>query len=364
MAQSRSTTPAEEASFIDAITKRWITGVSDKDCIAHAREWLARNLSELGAIWHDAPGMARLFWNEAGKLWIEREDGATVQIRDILPSYFRRLMTLREGRCDDNSFIQASPADLCRAVHVALAYRGWIILEEELPAGAIPPAPQADRPRIICISGSTRFIDQIALVAWDFEKGGDIAIGPHLLPRSAEIGDSHQAEKEGVKDVLDRLHLAKIDLCDQVFVVNPGGYIGDSTAAEIAYAQETGKPVAFLVEPLDMSELQQPSGIAGGLRAQDLETLGRGDSVHDATVLRDGVRAEVAARIGLKVGDVVNMRAASGDDLPGAPWLGLVRWVAGDGQSFSIVDDPAAYDIARIKVVYTYFLTLQVPAKS
>jgi hypothetical protein len=44
---------------------------------------------------------------------------------------------------------------------------------------------------------------------------------------------------------LDWLHLAKIDMADEVLVVNPGGYIGESTRREIEYAERTGKPVAY-----------------------------------------------------------------------------------------------------------------------
>ncbi len=47
------------------------------------------------------------------------------------------------------------------------------------------------------------------------------------------------------KIALDALHLHKIDLADRVLVVNPGGYIGESTSKEIAYAQATGKPISF-----------------------------------------------------------------------------------------------------------------------
>ena len=47
------------------------------------------------------------------------------------------------------------------------------------------------------------------------------------------------------KTVLDELHLRKIDLADRVLVVNPGGYVGDSTTREIAYARATGTPVSF-----------------------------------------------------------------------------------------------------------------------
>ncbi len=45
--------------------------------------------------------------------------------------------------------------------------------------------------------------------------------------------------------MLDILHLHKIDLVDRVLVVNPGGYIGESTGKEIAYARTNGKPVSF-----------------------------------------------------------------------------------------------------------------------
>ncbi|WP_442928175.1 hypothetical protein [Microbacterium sp. CCNWLW41] len=47
------------------------------------------------------------------------------------------------------------------------------------------------------------------------------------------------------KAVLDALHLRKIDLADRVLVVNPGGYVGDSTRREIAYARAQGKAVSF-----------------------------------------------------------------------------------------------------------------------
>lgn len=54
------------------------------------------------------------------------------------------------------------------------------------------------------------------------------------------------AEHEGKKEHMDELHKRKIDLCDEVFVFNKGGYIGESTRSEINYANETGKPVKYL----------------------------------------------------------------------------------------------------------------------
>ncbi len=51
------------------------------------------------------------------------------------------------------------------------------------------------------------------------------------------------------KAALGALHLAKIDLADRVLVVNPGGYVGESTRREIRYAHRTGKPVEFTDAP-------------------------------------------------------------------------------------------------------------------
>lgn len=54
---------------------------------------------------------------------------------------------------------------------------------------------------------------------------------------------------EGTKAMLDDMHLRKIDLADEIFVINVDGYIGESTRREIAYAKQTGKPVRYLCEP-------------------------------------------------------------------------------------------------------------------
>lgn len=52
--------------------------------------------------------------------------------------------------------------------------------------------------------------------------------------------------KPGVKEMLDDMHLCKIDMADEIFVINVGGYIGESTKREIAYAEQKGKKVNYL----------------------------------------------------------------------------------------------------------------------
>lgn len=102
------------------------------------------------------------------------------------------------------------------------------------------------KPRIACICGSSRFICEIAVLAWQLEKEGTIALGMHLLPEYYAEGADHQAELEGVAEQMDELHLRKIDLADVVYVVAVGGYMGESTKREVAYARGLGKPMSFL----------------------------------------------------------------------------------------------------------------------
>lgn len=58
--------------------------------------------------------------------------------------------------------------------------------------------------------------------------------------------NDHHGEISGNKEALDELHLRKIDLADEVFVINIDGYIGKSTRNEIEYAKKQGKPIHYL----------------------------------------------------------------------------------------------------------------------
>ena len=93
-----------------------------------------------------------------------------------------------------------------------------------------------DRPEIVCICGSTKFTAEMRAANRELTWAGVIVVAP------SEAEESPTTEQ---KVVLDALHLRKIDLADRVLVVNPGGYIGDSTRREIAYARAAGKPVTF-----------------------------------------------------------------------------------------------------------------------
>lgn len=106
-----------------------------------------------------------------------------------------------------------------------------------------------DKPKIVVLCGSTRFVDFMAVVAWWIERDeGAITMGTHLLPPwySDDLQGHHQAEHEGVKAKMDALHLAKIDRADEVFVVNFDGYVGESTAAEINHAVSRNLRIRWL----------------------------------------------------------------------------------------------------------------------
>lgn len=97
------------------------------------------------------------------------------------------------------------------------------------------------RPQIACISGSMRFVAQMQAHAADLSLLGWVVVMPHVNGNTTPLTEPEKA-------ALDRLHLAKIDLADEVHVINVGGYIGESTRREVAYATATGKPIRYFGE--------------------------------------------------------------------------------------------------------------------
>lgn len=96
--------------------------------------------------------------------------------------------------------------------------------------------------KVITLCGSTKFKEQYIETQKRLTFEGNIVISVGLFGHS---GDD-EVWTEGTKDMLDDMHLRKIDMADEVFVINVGGYIGESTKREIAYAKENGKVVRFL----------------------------------------------------------------------------------------------------------------------
>lgn len=102
------------------------------------------------------------------------------------------------------------------------------------------------KPIIVCLCGSTRFMDAFQAANLTETIAGKIvlSIGCNTKSDSDLIALGELTEE--AKAALDELHKRKIDLADEVLVLNVGGYIGESTRSEIDYAQRHGKTLRFL----------------------------------------------------------------------------------------------------------------------
>jgi len=103
--------------------------------------------------------------------------------------------------------------------------------------------------KVITWCGSTKFKEEFMRVQKDLTLKGNIVISVGLFGHS---GDNEVWENmdEGkftkTKEMLDDMHKRKIDMADEIFVINVGGYIGESTKSEIEYAKDTGKKINYL----------------------------------------------------------------------------------------------------------------------
>ena len=104
---------------------------------------------------------------------------------------------------------------------------------------------------VITICGSTRFKNEFLEAQKRLTLEGNIVISVGLFGHS---GDQEVWENmdEGTltktKEMLDDMHKRKIDMADSIYVINVGGYIGDSTKSEIEYAKAHGKEIKYLEE--------------------------------------------------------------------------------------------------------------------
>ena len=98
--------------------------------------------------------------------------------------------------------------------------------------------------KVITLCGSTKFKDEFLQQQKRLTLEGNIVISVGMFGHSGD----QEVWSEGVKEMLDDMHKRKIDMADEIFVINVGGYIGSSTESEIAYAQSTGKAVRYLEE--------------------------------------------------------------------------------------------------------------------
>lgn len=111
-------------------------------------------------------------------------------------------------------------------------------------------APQL--PTIVCLCGSTRFWRTFQRAGLRETMAGRIvlSIGAASGTDDEHFGNLPKAEYDRIKTMLDELHMRKIELCDEVLILDQDKYIGESTARELAYAQQLGKKVRYWSEEL------------------------------------------------------------------------------------------------------------------
>lgn len=121
----------------------------------------------------------------------------------------------------------------------------------------LPNEPEIDvgrgpRPKIICLSGSTRYWKEFARINTELTIRGYIvlSIGSPNMPDEEAFSHLNQKEWEEQKKRLDELHFHKIAMCDELLVLNIGGYIGQSTRNEIQFATRLGKMIGYLYPSL------------------------------------------------------------------------------------------------------------------
>lgn len=109
--------------------------------------------------------------------------------------------------------------------------------------------------KVITLCGSTRFKDEFMEAQKRLTLEGNIVISVGLFGHSGDNEVWENMDEDTLTEtklMLDDMHKRKIDMSDEIFVINVGGYIGDSTKSEILYAKAHGKPVRYL-ENLDGS---------------------------------------------------------------------------------------------------------------
>ena len=96
--------------------------------------------------------------------------------------------------------------------------------------------------KVITLCGSTRFKDAFLETQKRLTLEGNIVISVGLF---GHAGDD-EVWAPGTKEMLDDMHKRKIDMADEICVINVGGYIGESTRSEIEYAKKKKKKVNYL----------------------------------------------------------------------------------------------------------------------
>lgn len=151
-----------------------------------------------------------------------------------------KISEAQELGCEDDEIVRADLHELARGECHCSGFRcSKHLAQDEL---------RKHRPKVVVLCGSMRFYADMRQAMLDEGLAGNIV----LAPAGFGTSDAHPTMAQATpaqKEALDELHKKKIDLADEVLVLNVDGYIGKSTAGEIEYAEMCGKPIRWLVAP-------------------------------------------------------------------------------------------------------------------
>ncbi len=142
---------------------------------------------------------------------------------------------------------------------------------------------------VITLCGSTRFKDDFLKVQKELTLQGYIVISVGLFGHSgdSEVWDGMDEDAVSeTKVMLDEMHKRKIDMADEIYVINPGGYIGDSTKSEIVYARIAGKKIRSL-DDINMDAVDDIVREQAG-KAEEIAWLNTDSLIHQGEYANNG----------------------------------------------------------------------------
>ena len=108
---------------------------------------------------------------------------------------------------------------------------------------------------VVTLCGSAKFADEFARVQEELIEDGKIVLYDGLFYNSGNDSDAQEARFYDLNFMLIDMQKQKIDMSDEIFVVNPKGYIDEYVWSEICYAEMTGKQINSIV-PISKQEIE------------------------------------------------------------------------------------------------------------
>lgn len=176
----------------------------------------------------DVPGK----WHESGMTAARERTWQNVPLSWLVKK-FEEEVTELIAEIENNGSLQDTvmeAGDVAAMSMMMVDRRGMIPSEEHVPL-------------VVCLCGSTKFKEQFNQANFQETMKGRIVLSVGFF---AHVDNHIHTLTVEEKFGLDRLHKCKIDLADEILVVNVGGYIGSSTRSEIDYAEAAGKPVRYM----------------------------------------------------------------------------------------------------------------------